>query len=78
MKIHIKLYATLALDTPKIGPETDFIEIQEGLSIGEILDWLGLSRESPKIIFVNGVHANMDTIPKEGDRVAVFPPIAGG
>ncbi len=78
MKIQLNLYATLALQTPKSGTQAGLIEIEDGTSIGDILDRLGISRDIPKIIFLNGVHTDLETTPKDGDRIAVFPPIAGG
>jgi molybdopterin synthase sulfur carrier subunit len=78
MKIQINLYATLALQKTNRGTEADIMEIEDGTSIGDILNRLGISRDVPKIIFLNGVHADLETIPKDGDRIAVFPPIAGG
>ncbi len=78
MNVQINLYATLALQTTKRGSQADLIEIEDGTNIGDILDRLGISRDAPKIIFLNGVHADLKTIPKDGDRIAVFPPIAGG
>ena len=78
MNVQVNLYATLALQTTRRGAEADLVEIEDGTSIGDILDRLGVSRDSPKIIFLNGVHADLETIPKDGDRIAVFPPIAGG
>jgi molybdopterin synthase sulfur carrier subunit len=78
MNVRVNLYATLALQTTKQGSEASLIEIEDGTSIGDILDRLGVSRDAPKIIFLNGVHADLETIPKDGDRIAVFPPIAGG
>ena len=78
MNVQVNLYATLALQTTKQGSGADLMEIEDGTSIGDILDRLGVSRDAPKIIFVNGIHADLETIPKDGDRIAVFPPIAGG
>ena len=78
MKIQLNLYATLALQMADRGTEAGLIEIEDGTSVGDILDRLGISRDIPKIIFLNGVHADLETTPKDGDRVAVFPPIAGG
>jgi len=78
MNVQINLYATLALQTTSRGTGADLIEIEDGASIGDILNRLGVSRDAPKIIFLNGVHADLETIPKDGDRIAVFPPIAGG
>jgi molybdopterin converting factor small subunit len=31
-----------------------------------------------KIIFLNGIHASGEETLREGDRVGVFPPVAGG
>jgi len=39
---------------------------------------LKIGLEVPKIIFLNGLHAGFDDVLKNGDRLAVFPPIAGG
>ena len=78
MNVQVNLYATLALQTTKQGTEAGLIEIEDGTSVGAILDRLGVSRDAPKIIFLNGVHSDLETIPKDGDRIAVFPPIAGG
>jgi len=30
------------------------------------------------MIFLNGLHATGDEVLREGDRVGVFPPVAGG
>jgi sulfur-carrier protein len=78
MKIQVNLYATLALEQTNRGTEAGLIEIEDGTSIGDILNRLGVSSDAPKIIFLNGIHADLETIPKDGDRIAVFPPIAGG
>lgn len=78
MNVQINLYATLALQRTNRRTEADLIEIEDGTTIGDILDRLGVSRDAPKIIFLNGIHADLETIPKDGDRIAVFPPIAGG
>ena len=38
---------------------------------------LGLPDE-PRVVFVNGTHAAEETVLCEGDRLAIFPPVAGG
>ena len=79
MKIELELYASL---TPYMPKETDenhhVVEINEGITIGEFLENLKIPTGSVRIIFLNGVHARGDEILKEGDRLAVFPPLAGG
>lgn len=52
-------------------------EVIEGTTLGELVIRIGLAGE-PRISFVNGRHAPDDQVLAEGDRVALFPPIAGG
>ena len=54
------------------------VEIKEGVTVRELLEQLKVPRDAIKIIFLNGVHASGDEVLKEGDRLGVFPPIAGG
>jgi molybdopterin converting factor small subunit len=54
------------------------MELAAGTSIRELLDQLNIGIDEPKVMFINGVHARLDDIIKDGDRVAIFPPIAGG
>jgi len=44
----------------------------------EILKRLDVPLDKVKVIFLNGVHGKGEEILKEGDRVGVFPPVAGG
>jgi molybdopterin converting factor small subunit len=34
--------------------------------------------ETVKLIFLNGIHAKDNEVLKDGDRLGVFPPVAGG
>ena len=54
------------------------MDIDENTSIGTILSDLNIGPDEPKLILVNGIHSKLDGSLKEGDRLAVFPPIAGG
>ncbi len=80
MKVELKLCASLAkyaTDTP--GREgTVLMEVSEGKTIGEMLKGLKVPLESVKLVFLNGVHSDMNQPLREGDRVGVFPPVAGG
>lgn len=79
MKLHIHLYASLASHLPeKSDRNSCFLEVADGMTIRQLLEQLGIPENAPKILFRNGVHAELDEIMKDGDRVAVFPPIAGG
>lgn len=73
MKVKIKLFASLR----QFGPDEQVVELPENASIDEVVTSLNL----PKIAFlriVNGEHRPAKYILKEGDELALFPPIAGG
>lgn len=78
MKIEFRLYASLSVYMPETDRTDSIIDINKGTSIQKLLEQYNVPAESVKIIFLNGVHAEGDEILNEGDRVGVFPPIAGG
>jgi molybdopterin synthase sulfur carrier subunit len=80
MKIQLRLFASLAgyLPDQKSGAFSCLMEIEEGTTIESLLKSLKIPPELPKIIFLNGVHAEEATVLREGDRLGVFPPLAGG
>ena len=79
MKIELKLFANLSSHMPKkTGRNKRTMDISEGTAIQELLEQLKVPENAVKIIFLNGVRASGDEILKEGDRVGVFPPVAGG
>ena len=77
MSVHIelKLFANLAKYRP---PGGERLSIEPGQSIRQLLDAIGLPAEKAKLIFVNGVKGDLDTLLKGGERVGLFPPVAGG
>jgi molybdopterin synthase sulfur carrier subunit len=77
MKIEILLYATLRkYGPPHGGPLT--LELKEGDRLGRVLEILGMPPAVEKVMLINGRPANLDTILNEGDKVVLFPPVAGG
>jgi molybdopterin converting factor small subunit len=80
MKIELSLFASLAQYAPdKKGSHSRQIkEVAEGTTIMELLKGLELPIDKIKMIFLNGLHATGDEVLKDGDRVGVFPPVAGG
>ncbi|RMF91947.1 MAG: MoaD/ThiS family protein [Candidatus Schekmanbacteria bacterium] len=78
-EIEVRVYATLQKYVPKQDLKTgNKMSIDGNTTIKSLLDNLGIPVEETKIIIVNGVHAELDTVLKDGDRVAIFPPVAGG
>lgn len=79
MKIQVVLYASLAhLLPPGSKGNSCALEIKEGTTVGDLLTMLGISLDTPKIIFLNGRHTEYSGLLNDDDRLAVFPPIAGG
>ena len=74
MKVELNLYASLARSIPRTGP----VEVGNDTTILGLLRRLGVPMENVKIIFLNGIHAGGGEILRDGDRVGVFPPVAGG
>jgi molybdopterin converting factor small subunit len=80
MKVQVKLYASLGKYMPQdvVKRGLDYLEVGEGTTIKALLENIKVPLETVKLIFVNGVHAKYDEVLKDGDRLGVFPPVAGG
>ena len=79
MKIEVNLYATLSQYVPdgNKGP-THIVDVPAGTTVSELLNQLGVPTQSAKLIFLDGMHSDLDTVLKEGNRLGVFPPVGGG
>ena len=79
MKVDVALFAYLADHQPDGagGRHPRPFELAEGTTIAEVIGSLGLPDE-PRVVFIGGKHAPEDTVLADGDRLAVFPPVAGG
>ena len=74
-QIHLKLFATLKEFTP---PMADQFDIDPGMRIGDLLDQIQIPRTKAKLIFINGVKADLTATLEGGERVGIFPPVGGG
>jgi len=74
MKITVKLFATLR----DCGPEIQEKNVPEGSSVASLIDSLTLPEDIPLLTIVNGVHTDPQEKLKEGDVLALFPPVGGG
>jgi molybdopterin converting factor small subunit len=79
MEIEIKLFATLRDYLPAgSGQYSCKLKVNSTDTVRDVLKRLKIPDEIPKIILVNGVHANFERVLKGGDVLSVFPPVAGG
>jgi sulfur carrier protein len=74
MKAKIKLFATLRNGRFDISE----MEFTEGTTILDIIEHLRIDKKDAAILFINSVHAELNSVINEGDEVAIFPPIGGG
>ena len=79
MKIEVQLYATLFQYLPKGAQNRRAVmEFADGITVGQVINQLGIPTQHQNMVLVNGTHAQEDAPLKDGDVLSVFPPIAGG
>ncbi|MBW1785655.1 MAG: MoaD/ThiS family protein [Deltaproteobacteria bacterium] len=77
-KIQLNLYASLSRFMPEEDRSGHGLELAGETTVREVLVRFNVPLETVKMIFINGRHAGMDAVLNDGDRVGVFPPVAGG
>jgi molybdopterin converting factor small subunit len=71
----VKFFANLR----SIAPPKKIVSLPLGSTVGTILDLFTITEETKLIILINGSpHQKRETLIKDGDIVAIFPPLAGG
>ena len=73
--IEIKLFATLQ---PFMPPSGEKYQIKPGISIRNLLKQLKVPQEKARLIFIDGVKADLASTLDGGERVGIFPPVGGG
>lgn len=74
MKLTIKLFAYFR-DNRFVS---EVREYPDTTTVGAIIDQLGIDREAVGITMINSRHCTADTVPVDGDVVAIFPMVGGG
>ncbi len=83
MKIRLKLYASLRDYLPEGAVDNAIdIDVPDGASPNEIVDRYHVPGKLRHLVLVNGVYADRherdEPMLRDGDTLAVWPPIAGG
>lgn len=74
MKLEIKLFASLQ----KFMPDAEKVELDGNCTVRDLLKKIGINSSEVAITLVNGRQVELDQTLYDGQRVAIFPPIAGG
>ena len=81
MKIKVKFFASFR---EAVGKSEVDVDIKEKTDISRLLEILKTEHPElgkliePVIVSVNREYATYDTILKDGDEVAILPPVSGG
>jgi sulfur carrier protein ThiS len=84
MKITFKLYAGLTDYLPPQDRTSNRVELDlpEATPIERVIEPFGLPQKMVHLVLVNGVYVapeqRMSHVLKDGDVLAIWPPIAGG
>ncbi len=79
IEVEVRLYAALRQYHPQMGiGEALTVSLPEGATLADLQAHLRLPADEIKTAFVNNRHQGWDYRLAPGDRVALFPPIAGG
>ncbi|WP_434512862.1 MoaD/ThiS family protein [Desulfitobacterium sp. AusDCA] len=74
MMIEVRLFATFREGRDKVS----FLDPNNYKNAGEILDHLKIPRKEVAILLINGLSSPADAPVKDGDVLALFPPVGGG
>lgn len=74
MRVIVKLFANFRISRFK----QEILEYPPTVSVGEIVEDLGIPDSEVGIIFINGRNASLDQSLSEGDTLSLFPLVGGG
>ncbi|MBQ8830068.1 MAG: MoaD/ThiS family protein [Oscillospiraceae bacterium] len=72
--IEVRLFATLREGRGKVM----MLPAESFKNAGEIIAYLDIPPEEVSILLINGFHNKPESEVKDGDIVALFPPVGGG
>lgn len=77
--VEVRLYASLQKYRPGLGiGEALAITLDDKAELGNLLNKLKVPKEEVAIVMINGRGEKESCILRGGDRIGLFPPIAGG
>ena len=77
MAMEVALFASLRKYRPDRAGSFS-IDVPEGSTVDALLEIVGIPTAETKQTFVNSLREKGEYVLRDKDRVAIFPPIAGG
>lgn len=78
-QVDVRLYATLRKYTPNLGlGQALSLKFPPGTTLADVVDHLEIPADEVKRFFVNHRSVKENYVLQEGDRVSLFPLVAGG
>jgi len=79
MQVEVRVFATLRGYLPELGiGEAKIVQVEPGTTLDQLRERLDIPKEEVKIIMRNHLHADVDDLIKDGDRITYIPAVAGG
>lgn len=72
--IEVRVFATLRQGRDKVT----LLRAEEFSTAGDIIRHMNIPAEEVSILLINGFHSKPGDAVKDGDIVALFPPVGGG
>ncbi len=77
MKVEVELFATLRkYGRAQEGPFP--VDLIDGDRVLRVIEILGIPLNVERVILINGRPGNLESMLEEGDKIVLFPPVAGG
>ncbi|MHA1686820.1 MAG: MoaD/ThiS family protein [Candidatus Heimdallarchaeaceae archaeon] len=79
MKLKVKLFATLRAKYPQVSDLNPLeVEVEDGITVEQLVEQLGLPKEQVQLIYINGMRADLSTSITKEATIALFPALGGG
>jgi sulfur carrier protein ThiS len=79
VRVQVKLFAYFEKYCPEKSERGLFtLDLAPAVSVGDVLQKLGIPPDYSRVVHVNGGFAKEENLLKDGDFLAVFPPLPGG
>ena len=77
MKVNLKCFSKLVDPDSCAFKESITYDLDDGKTVGDLVQHAGIDKEDVKIAFVNSRVVDLDTVLSDGDRVGLAPAVGG-